>query len=88
VTGNLQDDAAAEVQAFDETVDVRVSLLDVQVQHTNTALFQRPERLVVTVGVPPGESVAGLGQAIDERADDTAGRDIAVEVRYVATETE
>jgi uncharacterized hydrophobic protein (TIGR00341 family) len=88
VTGNLQDDAAAAVQAFNETADVRVSLLDVQVEHTNTALFQRPARLVVTVGVPPGESVAGLGQAIDERADDTTGRDIEVEVRYVATETE
>ncbi len=87
-TGELQDDASHEVQAFNETVDFRVTLLDVQVEHTNTALFQRPERLVVTIGVPPGESVAGLRQAIDERVDETAGRDINTEVRYIATETE
>jgi hypothetical protein len=43
--------------------------------------------VVVTVGVPPGESLSGLSDRIDERVDAAAGRDVRTQVRYVASET-
>jgi hypothetical protein len=61
-------------------------LLDVQVEHTNTILFQQPRAVVVTVGVPPGRTASGLSARIDDRVDATAGRDVRTQVRYVETE--
>jgi len=86
-TGELRDVAADEVDTFNASVGFRVQMLDVQVEYTDSTLFQRPNRLIVTVGVSPGESVGGLHRTIDDQADETAGRDIETEVRYVATET-
>ena len=83
----LREDAAALVQSVDGSAGYDVTLLDVRVEHTNTALFQRPRTLVVTVGVPPGETVAGLADRLDERAEATVGHDIDAQIRYVAVET-
>jgi hypothetical protein len=76
------------VMATNASTDFRLTVLDVTVEHTNTALFQRPQRVVVTVGVPPGRSITGLTPEIDDRLEATAGHDIETEVRYVTTETE
>jgi uncharacterized hydrophobic protein (TIGR00341 family) len=63
-----------------------VELLDVQIEHTNTELFRQPRTLVVTVGVPPGETFSGLADRLDDRVDAIAAPDIRTEIRYVTTE--
>jgi len=83
----LQEDATEIVTATNGSVSFRVQLLDVTIEHTNTALFRRPRAVVVTVGVPPDESLRGLASSIDDRFDETAGRDIDTQVRYVDTES-
>ena len=66
---------------------VPLELLEVTVTRENRAVFQEVERLTVTVGVPPGETVSNLAARLDERADAAAGHDVRVQVRYVTTET-
>ncbi len=80
----LRADATAAVESYD--ADVALTVLDVQVEHTNGVFFQKPRAVVVTVGVPPGDSPASLAGSIDERVDATAGTDVRTEVRYVTTE--
>ncbi len=78
---------ADELAGIDNDRDVDLRLLDVEVRYTNTALFRRTDRLVVTVGVPPDESVSGIGPPIDARVDALTGRDVDVQIRYLETET-
>jgi len=84
----IQTDAAEVVAAADADTGYDLELLDVRVEHSNTALFRQPRTVVVTVGVPPDETLTGLAGRIDERVDATAGRDVRTQVRYVPTETE
>jgi len=80
----IQDDAEAVIAAHDGPPPVE--LIDVEVTYPGALPFQDPQRVVVTVGVPPGESVSGLAAGINERVEETAGEDVEVEVRYVQTE--
>lgn len=86
-TTQLTEDAETIVNETNQSTDFRVTLLEARVEHSSSALFQEPERLIVVVGVPPGESMAGLAREIDARAEETAGRPIQTEVQYVTTET-
>ncbi|MFB6308469.1 MAG: TIGR00341 family protein [Haloarculaceae archaeon] len=72
--------------ASEAVADTDARLLEVEVRHTNTAVFQRPSGLVVTVGVSEGESVGGLAARIDERADRATGTDIDTQVRYLTVQ--
>jgi uncharacterized hydrophobic protein (TIGR00341 family) len=72
------------VEAFESSHDVR--LLAVEVEYPRAVPFQEPERIVVSVGVPPGKSVSGLAALIRERVAAATGSDIETEVRYVQTE--
>jgi len=83
---DIRVDAEEAVTAFDATVEYDVELLDVQVEHSNAVVFRQPRSVVVVVGVPPDRSVTGLADRIDERVDETAGRDVRTQVRYVTTE--
>jgi len=88
VEDQLRTDAAGVVESTDADLDdVDIELLDVQVRHSNTAIFRRATGLSVTVGVTPGETVSGLADRIDALADETAGHDIDTRVEYVPTET-
>jgi hypothetical protein len=42
--------------------------------------------VIVTVGVPPGETFSGIGDRLDARLDATAGHDVRTQIRYVGTE--
>ncbi len=86
-TEDIRADAGEVVAATDASVESDIELLDVQVEHSNTALFRQPQAVIVTVGVPPDETVTGLVDRIDERVDETAGTDVRTQVRYVVTET-
>ncbi|MFC7131965.1 MULTISPECIES: TIGR00341 family protein [Salinibaculum] len=85
-TQDIQADAEAVVNSTDASVPFDVQLLDVEVEQTNTVLFQRPQRVIVTVGVPPGETVGSLSSTLDARIEERLGRNITTEVRYLTTE--
>ncbi|MCU4719144.1 TIGR00341 family protein [Halapricum hydrolyticum] len=63
------------------------TLLDVHVERTEDAIFRDAQRVVVTVGVPPGETEPSLATTLDERLDRRVGHDIETEVRYVGVES-
>jgi uncharacterized hydrophobic protein (TIGR00271 family) len=65
-----------------------VSLLDVVIETRNeNVVFSEPDRVVVTVGAPPGNRPPGLADRIDTAVDEAAGQDIETQVRYVEIET-
>jgi uncharacterized membrane protein len=91
--GSFQD-ARAEQRiegAIEDTVKAsvseRVTLLDVQVEQTSGVVFRQPRRVVVTVGVPTAGVPRGLPNA-SARVDRAAGRDVAVQVRYLVVRGE
>ncbi|WP_302082392.1 TIGR00341 family protein [Salinibaculum rarum] len=86
-TEQITADAEAAVAVANEDTAFEMTVLDVEVQHTNTALFQEPQRVIVTIGIPPGQSMSGLSPEIDARVERTTGQSIVTEVRYVTTET-
>ncbi|MFB6128838.1 MAG: TIGR00341 family protein [Halorhabdus sp.] len=58
----------------------------VTIRRTDGLFFQHPRRVVVTVGVPPGELPPDLGERLDDRLDARLDRNVVTEVRYVTTE--
>jgi uncharacterized hydrophobic protein (TIGR00271 family) len=81
-----QDIRGAVAGVVDDTPGATV--LDVTVEtSTRDLLFSRPSRIVVTVGAAPRDRPAGLAEAIDRAVDESVGRDIGVQVRYVEVET-
>ncbi|MFB6218097.1 MAG: TIGR00341 family protein [Halobacteriaceae archaeon] len=79
--GSAREAAAAAVAGADG-----FSLLDVRVEYRDPAPFRTPEEVVVTVGRPPGTPPGGLAADIAERIQRATGRDVRVEVRFVAVE--
>jgi len=80
----IQDEAAMAVAEFD--TEHQLELLEVDVEYPRATPFQEPDRVVVTVGVPPGESVSGLAENIRDRVADRTGDDVETQVRYVQVE--
>ncbi len=60
-----------------------LTLVDVEVEHTNTPLFQEPSRVIVTVGVGTDQGQPDVVDELDRMADEASGRNVATEVRYV-----
>ena len=58
----------------------------VSTEQTRGLFFQQTQRVVVTVGVPPGESPPALHERLDARLDASLDRDVTTELRYVTTE--
>ncbi|KAA9399695.1 TIGR00341 family protein [Haloarcula sp. CBA1130] len=73
-------------EGIEGSVDPPARVLSVEVESTNTAIFQQPRRVVVTVGLPPGAEQPLLVDQLDTVADDAAGQDVATEVHYVTVE--
>ncbi|MFD1587910.1 TIGR00341 family protein [Halorientalis brevis] len=93
VTYNSYQNAVTENEIRDDVETVlagteSATLLSTEVQFSDQVLLRQPDRVVVTVGVPPenGERVSGLATRIDARIDRTVGRNIETQVRYVTTE--
>ncbi|WP_436936454.1 TIGR00341 family protein [Halovenus marina] len=80
----IQEEAAATIEDFEEEHDLR--LLGVTVDYPGATPFQDPELVVVTVGVPPGETVSGLATEIRQNVSDRIGADVETRVEYVQTE--
>nr|WP_254282958.1 TIGR00341 family protein [Halomicroarcula limicola] len=74
-------------QQVEAEIPSSAELISVDVQQTNTVIFQKPRRVTVTVGIPPGADPPGLADDIDAAADAAAGRDVEASVRYVVVES-
>ncbi|MUV90827.1 TIGR00341 family protein [Halapricum sp. CBA1109] len=64
-----------------------VTFESMTIERTDGVLFRQPERVVVTVGVPPDSDHSGLARTLDRRLDEVAGTDVETQVRYVDTES-
>lgn len=58
-----------------------LSLIELDVQTERTFLAQRPERVIVTIGRPPGEQYPGLVRDLETVIN--ADRNLAIEVRFI-----
>jgi uncharacterized hydrophobic protein (TIGR00341 family) len=59
------------------------ALIDIEVEQTNTAVFQQPNHVIVTVGVPPDEPFPDVAADLDRMTDRVSNRDVTTEVRFV-----
>ena len=80
----IQEEVQTTVDQFETTHDIE--LLSVEVLYPRAVPFQDPDRIVVRIGIPPGESLSGLATLIRERVAAETGHNVDTEVRYVQTE--
>jgi len=66
--------------------DGQLELLELQVERSGTPPPLSTDRVIITVGGPPGTAVDGLAAALDTRIEATVGHEVAVEVRFVTVE--
>lgn len=92
VTFSTVTNANAERQIQTDIADVleepryeEVTLLDTTVSYSDEPIFNRPERVVVTLGVPPDGDPPQIADRLDDRIDTSLGRDLTIEVRIVRT---
>ncbi|WP_144923682.1 TIGR00341 family protein [Halorubrum salsamenti] len=64
-------------------LDSEFELLELEVERSGTVPPLSTERVIVTVGAPPGGGVEGVADALDRRIEATIGTDVRVEVRLV-----
>jgi uncharacterized hydrophobic protein (TIGR00341 family) len=50
-------------------------------------ILRQVDRVIVTIGVPPGGETQGVARALDDRVESAIGESVVVEVRYVDVET-
>ncbi|ELY65306.1 TIGR00341 family protein [Natronococcus jeotgali] len=83
--GNFEEDVNEEVTAaLEAEAYSQYQLLDIQVVMDENYPIQSPQRVVITIGGPPGETAPGLGSEIRERVEQhAADDDVEIEIRYV-----
>jgi uncharacterized hydrophobic protein (TIGR00341 family) len=69
-----------------EAMDAGLELLELDVERGGTLPPLDTERVVVTVGAPPGVVVGGIAETLDGRIEATIGEEVAVEVRFVTVD--
>ena len=79
----IRDGVADELAAIDDSL----SLVELDIRRAGTLPPQTTDRVVVTVGYPPGEPPDPLAERLDARIEAVTGTDVTVEVRYVQRET-
>lgn len=78
----LRDAITEDVEGLlDDQAYANVSLVDVKIVQTRLTLTHETERVIVTVGRPPGERHPALYRKIVEQVQDRVGDDVAVDVR-------
>ncbi|MCU4927033.1 TIGR00341 family protein [Halobacteria archaeon AArc-dxtr1] len=82
--GTFEENARDEVElVLEEEEYAEFQLLDLSVELDDSYPFRSPERVVVTIGGPPGVDAPELVDEIHERVVSQTDEDITVEVRYV-----
>ncbi|TKX57041.1 TIGR00341 family protein [Halorubrum sp. SS7] len=81
-------EADIRAAASDEltAIDSEFELLELTVERSGTVPPLETDRVVITVGVPPGSAAAGTAPALDDRIESVLGREVGVEVRTVTVE--
>ncbi len=84
----IHDEAAVTIEEFETQLDGETDLhaIEVTVEYPRAVPFQDPTHVIVTVGVPPGESVTGLATEMRQAIRESVDADPDVEVRYIQTE--
>ncbi|ELZ49237.1 hypothetical protein C464_04898 [Halorubrum coriense DSM 10284] len=81
-------EADIRAAATDEltALDSEFELLELTVERSGTVPPLETDRVVVTVGAPPGGTVEGIAPALDGRIEAVVGGSVRVEVRAVTVE--
>ena len=81
-------EADIRAAATDEltAIDSEFELLELTVDRSGTVPPLETERVVITVGAPPGGTVEGIAPALDARIESVVGGEVRVEVRTVTVE--
>ncbi|MFC7081552.1 TIGR00341 family protein [Halorussus caseinilyticus] len=83
----FQNQAQQEVnRVLDQSQYEEATLLNVEFEQSGTLPFDQSQRVVVTVGRPPGEEYPDLAEQLSRRVNRNTGHDIVVQVRYVEVE--
>jgi len=84
VAGNFEENARGEVElAVDEEPYEQFQLLDLEVSMDDDYPFRGPDRVIVTIGGPPGETAPGLADVIHDRVNQHSDERVGVEIRFV-----
>ncbi|WP_227133268.1 TIGR00341 family protein [Halorubellus salinus] len=71
---------------LEEPVYSEFVLLEVQFEYSENLLAQRPSKVTILIGAPRGEAPPELGDRLNTRIDEIAGRNVAVQVRYLTVQ--
>jgi uncharacterized membrane protein len=86
----VETELRGEIQSlFDDGEYADLSLLSMEVEtepQFDLPVLRQIDRVVVTVGVPPGEERGSLAETLGREVRGVVGRDVPVEVRYVTVE--
>lgn len=82
----IQTQSTETVEQYGNERQQNLEVLSVEVIYGSSVPFQRAERVVITVGHPPGETVAGLATDLGDQIESITGEDVETRVRYVETE--
>ena len=80
VEQSIRDDVQ---EILDEPAYSEFTLLEIQFEYSDNLLAQSPSRVTILIGAPRGEAPPELGDEINTRVDRIAGRNVAVQVRYL-----
>ncbi|MFO8114318.1 MAG: TIGR00341 family protein [Halorubrum sp.] len=67
-----------------DTMGSGAELIELEIERSGTVPPLDTERVVVTVGAPPGTTAEEVARSLDNRIEATIGEDVQVEVRLVA----
>jgi len=84
-TEQAVNDAATDV--LEGAAYPEATLLETSYEYEQGLIEREPQRVVVTVGVPPGTEYPALYSALAERINATTSTDLELELRYVYRET-
>ena len=87
-TASFEEDARTVVEeTLEEPAYADEELLAIELESEETIPFRQADRVVITIGRPPGDvGPAGLPSTLKQNIEAETGRDVEVEVRYVAIE--
>ncbi|MGM0604274.1 MAG: TIGR00341 family protein [Halobacteriota archaeon] len=82
-----EQEIGAEIGAvLEEPRYAEATLVDLEVERTDSAYPRQPSVVTATVAVPQDAQIAGLADRIADRIEDRTGHEVTVHVRYLRTE--
>ena len=82
-SGAFEGEVRDEVESTLEAEYEELRLVNLEVRLDSNYPFQSPERVVITIAGPPGETYPDLAQGLHDRINQHTDEPVAVEIRYV-----